>query len=432
MKVFGLVVALLFTGIAYGQDCNALVNDEAGVIKEPARISIAAAGLINQGADVKIITVANLARYGNRLSDVEKFYERYCPEWQAGNGSRKANLFAVIVAPNQRKKNVFFGGAYAGALPNEDIVNTIFSQAANSYFRNGEFGDGIAAALNDFNNKVLAFHDQAKHPTVVTQAATDLKPIAGSFNFLFILLGIGALLGLILYLRARTKKNNEEAKATQQEAIQAQQEASRLFLAANTESANYERVATKYTNLSNSASCDPNQEGLTVALYTAIKSYWTGMAYDIKMMDRIEEIPTPSEGYSPYSSHPQGHTKYKTAASNPESGQYPTPTPTYTTPAPQTTVINNGNSGFVEGMMVDELLHEHHHSRRDDEEGSIWGGSSSLGKPRSSSDDSSSSSGSDSSWSSSDSSSSGSDSSWSDSSSSSSFDSGSSGSDSSW
>lgn len=147
-------------------NCNSIVAlDEAHVFSDAATIGKSASGLIDQGADVHVVST-NMAGV-TALSQVESGLEKSCPAWLA-NGHRKPNLFVVMVSPAQHKKNVFFGGAYTPALESEDQVNTIYSQSANPFFKQGDFAGGTEAALRDFSSKVAAFHDQQKHPVQQT------------------------------------------------------------------------------------------------------------------------------------------------------------------------------------------------------------------------------------------------------------------------
>jgi hypothetical protein len=155
MKKLSLVltaVVLLFASFASAQNCNSLIVDKAGVITNPAMIQNAARNLINQGADVHVVTIPSVRQYGPNLEAVETFIESKCPSWTQ-NGVRKANLFVVMVAPNDRAKNIFLGSYYNGAFD----VSVAYSNASNSYFKNRQWSEGLASVLNQTSGVALAF-----------------------------------------------------------------------------------------------------------------------------------------------------------------------------------------------------------------------------------------------------------------------------------
>src|SRR3569833_2696469 len=125
-----LGAALCLTGTTQAQSCGA-VSDEAGILNG----SIKANALIDQGADVHVVTVQSLSKYGVRLLDVEHAYERNCPNWRGPDGQRKANLIVVMVAPNDRMKNMFLGSIYNGMFSGEAAINKLYGQTANAKFR---------------------------------------------------------------------------------------------------------------------------------------------------------------------------------------------------------------------------------------------------------------------------------------------------------
>jgi uncharacterized membrane protein YgcG len=155
MKKLSLVltaVVLLFASLASAQNCSQLIVDKAGVINNPGMIQNAARNLINQGADVHVVTIPRVAQYGPNLEAVETYIERACPSWTT-NGVRKANLFVVMVAPNDRAKNIFLGSYYNGSFD----VPTAYSNASNSYFKNRQWSEGLASVLNQTSGVALAF-----------------------------------------------------------------------------------------------------------------------------------------------------------------------------------------------------------------------------------------------------------------------------------
>jgi hypothetical protein len=157
LTMLASLLMLLVAPFASAQTfCNNTIIDQAKVIRNPQVVANAARTLINQGADVHVVTVnsASFSKYG-QLAGVESFLESQCPGWTT-NGVRKANLYVVMVAPNERAKNMFLGSYYAGAF---DIPST-YSQLSNASFKAGDFGSGLAAALQGTTTQALNFHQR--------------------------------------------------------------------------------------------------------------------------------------------------------------------------------------------------------------------------------------------------------------------------------
>jgi uncharacterized membrane protein YgcG len=213
-------LTLLFVPLTQAQtQCNATIIDQAGVIHNPQVIGNAARTLINQGADVKVVIVDSIARYGSGLADVERQFEANCPSWTT-NGQRKANLFVVMVAPNDRAKNMFLGSYYNGAF---DITST-YSQLSNTYFKNRQWELGLAAVLQGTTSQALTFHAaQQRGPgaagqprTYTASGAQNVTPTqqadsgtSGLLIFVLVLLGL-TVIGVVVYLIYRAKTAETE------------------------------------------------------------------------------------------------------------------------------------------------------------------------------------------------------------------------------
>jgi hypothetical protein len=153
------VVVLMFATFSQAQNCTAGIVDKAGVIRNTATIAAAARPLVNQGVDVRVVTVDHntFVQNGSSLAGVETYIESVCPNWvDSKTGTRKANLFVVMVAPQDRQKNIFLGSFYAGSF---DIPST-YSQLANTSFKAGQWETGIANTLNGTGSRAIAFHQQ--------------------------------------------------------------------------------------------------------------------------------------------------------------------------------------------------------------------------------------------------------------------------------
>ena len=380
-----ITFALLLPLNLHAQDCNALVTlDEAHVFTTAPN----ATALIDQGADVHVVSTS----YTGPLATEEAKLENGCPNWLAA-GHRKPNLFVLMVSPTTRKKNVFFGAAYTAPLKDEDTVNLLYSQAANPFFRQGDFSGGASAAFKDFASKVVAFHDQQQHPAVtqVTEQATDLS---GFWTFLYWSLAIvGTVLAVWfgVWLLGRARRRREELATAVAGAAKAKDRAIRAY---NLKTNPPTVLAQRFLDLTNSVNNDPGTEGLTVTQYEAMTDVWNDFYQDIT-------------GGEAKGSRPRRVVPMKTEASYGDKWAEPRGplAPAYVPPTTSsTTVINNtsSNDDLLTGVLVGEALSDreepvhHHHSSYDDSSSSGSGSDSSY-----SSDDSSSSfsSGSDSSFS---------------------------------
>jgi uncharacterized membrane protein YgcG len=334
LVTIGLLIAVCLCK-AQPIDCNEMISDEAHIISNPAAVQEGASVLVNQGADVHVITVANMAKYGPRLNDVEAAYERNCPSWLSPAGKRKANLFVLLVAPKERKKNAFFGEAYVGALHDEDTVNTIYSRAANPFFQAKQWPDGFAAALRDFGNKVVAFHDQQQHPASVTNQATDLKPVAYVMMWILGASFLGFLLIVGIVLMMRWYKDKREREAAQQDALNAMSEATNAFNTLRSMGADKgSLVGMTYNSMSSQMRYDPNDDGLTAESYKNIAQSWRNLASDIKNLTggKASVRQTDRKNVGLYSASHETRSKY--AQKEPV---MPEAAPPASTPAPATT-----------------------------------------------------------------------------------------------
>lgn len=212
LSLLAIVAMLLFVPLSRAENCNSTVIDKAGVVHSPAIIINAARTLINQGADVHVVFVDTVSKYGGNLAAVETYFEQSCPNWVNSSGQRKENLFVVMVAPTERAKNMFLGSYYSGAF---DIAPT-YSRLANSFFKSGNWEDGVAATLQGTTNLALSFRQrnfaaqqrvpqqsQSQHPFGSPPAGqprntTDDSGMSGLAIFFIVLLVLSGI-GVALY-----------------------------------------------------------------------------------------------------------------------------------------------------------------------------------------------------------------------------------------
>lgn len=230
MKALLLSFAVvLFTGFAQAENCNAGIIDKAGVIRNTATIAAAARPLVNQGVDVRIVTVdhATYAYNGSSLAGVETSLEAACPNFiDSKTGQRKANLYVIMVAPQDRQKNIFLGSYYAGSF---DILPS-YSQFANTSFKAGQWEAGIANTLNGTGSRAVAYHAQQfatqQRQRVQPQAAyTQSVPVTpvqtqnadsgiSGFAIFMVVMFVMLALAVILYFVFRTSNDTATINET--------------------------------------------------------------------------------------------------------------------------------------------------------------------------------------------------------------------------
>ena len=388
-KGFLLPMLLLASVFTFGQ-CDSLVTDEAGIIHDQAAIARAAQPLIDQGADVKVVTIAHMSIYGSALRSAFIDYVGKCDSWRAGNGA-KANLVVFMVAPTEHKKNIFYGPAYMPVFPSEDSVNTLYSQAANPYFRTQQWEQGFAVTMKDFNAKIAAYHDQQKHPvqqtTTINQEATDYS---GFWTFLLWLLGIGTAFGIGVWIvvAARRRKADEEEVATAQAiALRERDAASDAFARFPTTHERYADIAAIYQRLSDTELYDPSTPGISASDYRVATNAWNDLRKQIRDALYGKTVQTSS---GPVRSEPVAGVSQE----QPKTVHHH-----------HTTIVRDDGNGFTAGLVMGEMLErdrepesERRRYRESDPEPASSGSDSSWSSPSSDSGG-----GSDSSWSSSDS-----------------------------
>lgn len=371
-----LAALLLAAAFAHGQNCDSIINDEAGVLRDTDAITKGVHPLIDEGADVKIVTVPSIAKYGSNLQAVETAYESRCPSWKAPTGVRKANLFVLMLAPTERKKNAFFGSAYSPVLPSEDTVNTIYSHAANPYFANKQWEQGFGAAAKDFAAKVVAYHDQQQHPapaasTTINQQPTDLSGLWWFMKWLLIFAGIAAaIFGITVFFKGRQKRQ-DEAASEQSQALDEWNRANQAYLDMDKSNDAYGRISRQFADMSNSIKYNPN-ETMTAPEYRAAGRAWRDLRNSVVLASQPRRTTPPPIGWrrrgvahavAALDPDPKA-SGAKEASGRPHHHQKQAPAaqPTPERVIERETVVRDSGDGVLTGVLLDEALH----SRREE------------------------------------------------------------------
>lgn len=339
MKYLKLLVLplLIMATFCHAQQCGNVV-DEANIIHGTINTS----PLVDQGALVHVVTLEDTTAYGNLTGAAETFVKN-CPDWQATDHHPKPNLFLVFIALRPtHQKQIFYGGGFGGAFKDHQSVDYTFSQAANPYFKHGDFVGGINASIKDFASINAAFHDQKLHPvqktTIVNNQATDFH---GLWTILGWLLGISiVVVVLVLVIQYFNRKHADAAaaKAAQQDAIRARGAADSQFTRLDQTRPDYADLQQQYLSLSNSVQFDPSVDGLSADDYKVIARDWRDL------VDEMSARTISSNRIRP-EAPPAGYAGPGTT------------TPSYQQPAQQPVVVNNNNSGdMLTGMLIGEEL----------------------------------------------------------------------------
>jgi uncharacterized membrane protein YgcG len=360
-RLLALAAFVLAAGFASAQNCDSIVNDEAGIIRDPTVITQGIAPLTTESADVRIVTVKSIAKYGPRLQSVEDFYESHCPSWKDANGHRKTNLFVMMVAPGQAK-NVFLGSAYSHVFQSQDDVNNTYTKAASPYFHNEQWEQGFAAAAKDFGARVAAYHDQQKHPVVVPPATTTTNnnydfSFLKSFAYLFF--GALALFGVgwaIVAFFGRRRRMSDDTIEAQTKAMAEWNATNSAYLSLPKDNKYYGTISQQFSDLSNSVKYNPNEK-MSKAEYIAAGGAWRDMRNLIQSATAPKQEPS---GTGAQSKPKHQAPKKQHVAPFPESEM---PKHKTAPPTPQPVVIRereivreSGDSDLLAGVVIGDML----------------------------------------------------------------------------
>ena len=228
------------TAIAQLASCTRPINDNARVlsVSEMASLSNEISNLGRDGVDVRIITD------DNATIPVENYapsMARSCREWQNTGGGVKNNLVVLVNYPKQKKINLVSGKEYASTL-NQNVVNDIKTNFIIPQLKNGAFGAGYLAGLEQIELRVakkIGAGGTSNGGTVVidhsVHTSANYSKVWVMFLFLLFLVGLGYLsfwlytknsarrLAQLNAITARTDVNNLitrlSAKLTEQTAL---------------------------------------------------------------------------------------------------------------------------------------------------------------------------------------------------------------------
>lgn len=279
MKVFGAFLLLLFAVPARSQDCDAIVDDHAEVLKPAERVSVtdAARQLNEQGADVRVRTVGITPN----LDIDEKDFEQRCASWRSPDGGRKSTLLVLMVSPQSRKAGIYIGAALKPAL--DAHWNRIMTDYMKPHFKTADWAGGFLAAEQQLSARIIASKDEAVHPATSTTVnqATDLS---GLWTVLKWTLAFGLLIaGMVIFIAAwnRRRKAQQELREAQRKAIDVKARAAELL---KSKHPRVDEASQEFSRLSASIRNDPYADDLAVEEYNAIAAQYQ------KVVDMLQPV----------------------------------------------------------------------------------------------------------------------------------------------
>lgn len=367
MRKFAWIGLFLFlAGTASAQNCNAPVDDEAGVFKgdDAARVAVEGQKLIAEGADVRVVTFAHSI---NLDRDVDSRMKA-CASWQSPDGGIKSTLVVLAVAPNDRHMGIFYGDALSSAF--EQHFSRIKQDNMAPHFKAKEWADGFIATEAALASRLHASKDEALHPAQTINEATDMS---GLWSVLGWMLVIGSIIGAVAILftwSRRRKQSVETIQASKQAAVLSKrllgQKLNQLRgkLAEDTalgkpgiaiRQAVWDDVSDDFNKLSESESMNPEQDGLSAGGYEPIRR-----AYQ-RLHERLDA------SFSSAQSQPQFQTRTGARRSRNSSTAPTTPSP------------SSGGSSIFAPVIITENEGSSRRSRSDDDDSSSRSGSSGSG-----------------------------------------------------
>ena len=173
--VLGLTVISLCAAEPAGTDCKARILDRASVLQEQdrRRIEAASQALINQGADVHVLTTE--LKKSEPLDAAVKSIIASCPSWQTADGAAQDNLLVLVTAPADGKSTILFGAGWGSAL--DDHWSSIVTEYMAPRVRNRHYASGFIAAEQQLSRWIQISADKRRQ---LDHFFASLLSLAGS------------------------------------------------------------------------------------------------------------------------------------------------------------------------------------------------------------------------------------------------------------
>lgn len=371
------LVLLAAVQVAFGQNCDNIVSDEANILggRATGAVEEAAKTINAQGGDARVVTVGQLSGtpetfFHTRVAD--------CRSWQSATAGIKNNLVVFFVSTNPKKLAIFYGAEMANILGSS--ANAIKMQYMAPAFKDGDWMRGFVQGETQVGMRIHAFNEAALHPTqTTTTVQNEATDLSGLWTAMYWTLGIGFVTFLawfLLYIRGNSRKQREAITAAQQDALQTAarvadmierlknqyNESKALGGAVDDKIGAVNLVSEQFARMGNSESTNPATTGLSADQYTTIANAYQRLMDQLITLQR-DNKPSASASRAAYAPSPKSKSTYEyfgTSQSRPYTppppSQAPAPQPTSTHTTTNTTVFVDNSPAYVP-IIVEEPVY---------------------------------------------------------------------------
>ena len=191
-----LGLALIFGSAAVAQTYpshdDVYVNDFAHILTptESSRIRTALAGLYDQtGIEAVVVTLPTMLAYGHH-GEIEPFATGLFNAWGVGNAGSN-NGVMLLVAQNDRQMRIEVGSGYGASMDAQ--MQSIIDRRILPEFRNGRFGPGISAGVDDLVSALLRHAGKAPAAGFLDPVRRGIDTMSGTMMAVLAAVGAGAL-----------------------------------------------------------------------------------------------------------------------------------------------------------------------------------------------------------------------------------------------
>lgn len=230
-----ILIAISGSGVVHAQNCDAVVVDEANLVKNQSAVETAAQALGSRiGADVRVRVFRNM-RGQSTLPPFIQSIRQQCSSWQnPSNSDIRSNLFVIAVSLDPRRVGMVVGGDFA-AIADQNHLR-IEQDLMGPRLRRKDFDGAFTEALEEFGRVAYAsLHPpvappvQAAQPpapaVIVHEQPTDFSGLWSAMKWLLFIFVLGGVVWLIF----RMKGEVERRRAAQQGAQTAKAKTAQLI-----------------------------------------------------------------------------------------------------------------------------------------------------------------------------------------------------------
>ena len=132
-----------------------------------------------------------------------------------GVGSHSNNGLLILISPSEHKFFAATGGGIQGDLT-DDLCTSLYNEYAKPKYKEGDMFGGTMDVLNQYISRLSpsakALRAEQEKAEATLTAKNEAKIKSAMANIFFILLGIGAIIGIVVYVRKQNAKTRQELK----------------------------------------------------------------------------------------------------------------------------------------------------------------------------------------------------------------------------